>query len=137
MKVFLFEQMEFNQSIFIYLFILVGKDKFWWWVSLVIKRDIWMTSLKFEDFKNCKMTTCTFCGRRLLAKSGVALGYIHEVTFFEIRLFGGVMNFGYPSLHNVTAHSLSNIPLIWNYFLNYNWRDVNQFWTYKSIPVQE
>ena len=59
-----------------------------------------MTSLKFEDFKNCKTTTCTFCGQRLLAKFGVALGYIHEVAFFEIRLFGGVMNFGYPSLHN-------------------------------------
>ena len=59
-----------------------------------------MTNLKFEDFKNCKMTTCTFCGQRLLAKSGVALDYIHEVTFFEIRLFGGVMNFGYLSLHN-------------------------------------
>ena len=74
-----------------------------------------MTSLKFEDFKNCKMTTCTFCGQRLLAKSGMALRYIHEATFFEIRLFGGVMKFGYPSLHNgrqFTAHSLSNIPLI-------------------------
>ena len=88
-----------------------------------------MTSLKFEDFKYCKMTTCTFCGQRLLAKSGVALGYIHEVTFFEIKLFGGAMNFGYPSLHNgrqdsVAAHSL-RVRLV----------DCNSHYNVTTIPM--
>ena len=46
------------------------------------------------------MTAVYILWQRLLAKSGVVLGYIHEVTFFEIRLIGGVMNFGYSLLHN-------------------------------------
>ena len=45
-------------------------------------------------------TMCTLCGLSLQDETGVALSFIHEVTFFEFRLFGGVMNFGYPSLHN-------------------------------------
>ena len=99
---------------------------------------------------------CTLCGQRLQAESGVALGCIHEV-----KTIWKTLNFGYPSLHigiwktismilvkfsicqgiihfqwAVTSYSRSNDPLIWNCFLNYNWRDANHLWTYKSIPIQ-